>query len=199
LAAAFLGPKAENADFFEKLLLEAFRDHVFWRRNFHPEDGFRVSETDRRQPEYERSLTVLSQELMGLLGELKAGVPAFSPRYVGHMYSDLTMASLIGYFATMLYNPNNVAAEASPVTTRMELEVAAQLARMIGYDPARQWGHLTSGGTVANYEALWIARNVKYLPWPCAGPRTSWGWRACACACRTARRRTCTRWTCGSF
>ncbi|HEU0054568.1 MAG TPA: pyridoxal-dependent decarboxylase, partial [Longimicrobium sp.] len=50
------------------------------------------------------------------------------------------------------------------VTTRMELEVAAQLARMIGYDPDEQWGHLTSGGTVANYEALWVARNVKYLP-----------------------------------
>ncbi|HEX8905013.1 MAG TPA: pyridoxal-dependent decarboxylase, partial [Longimicrobiaceae bacterium] len=65
---------------------------------------------------------------------------------------------------TMLYNPNNVAAEASPVTTRMELEVAAQLAVMIGYDPARHWGHLTSGGTVANFEALWVARNVKYLP-----------------------------------
>jgi hypothetical protein len=45
------------------------------------------------------------------------------------MTSDLTMASLIGYFATMLYNPNNVAAEASPVTTRLELEVASQLAR----------------------------------------------------------------------
>ena len=68
---------------------------------------------------------------MGLLGELKAGVPFFSPRYVGHMSSDLTMASLIGYFATLLYNPNNVAAEASPVTTRMELEVADQLARMM--------------------------------------------------------------------
>jgi hypothetical protein len=91
-------------------------------------------------------------------------VPFFSPRYIGHMSSDLTMASMVGYFATMLYNPNNVAAEASPVTTRMELEVAEQLARMIGYDPARQWGHLTSGGTVANFEALWVARNVKYLP-----------------------------------
>jgi glutamate/tyrosine decarboxylase-like PLP-dependent enzyme len=80
------------------------------------------------------------------------------------MSSDLTMAGLIGYFAAMLYNPNNVAAEASPVTTRLELEVAAQLARMIGYDPARQWGHITSGGTVANFEAIWVARNVKYLP-----------------------------------
>jgi glutamate/tyrosine decarboxylase-like PLP-dependent enzyme len=164
LASIFLGPKGENAEVFERLLLEAFRDHVFWRRNFHPEDGFQVRETEKQAPEYERSLSTLSEELMGLLGELKAGVPFFSPRYIGHMSSDLTMASMIGYFATMLYNPNNVAAEASPVTTRMELEVADQLARMIGYDPERQWGHLTSGGTVANFEALWVARNVKYLP-----------------------------------
>jgi hypothetical protein len=164
LASVFLGPKAENADVFERLLLEAFRDHVFWRRNFHPEDGFHVTEGEKHSPDYQAAISTLSQELMGLLGELKAGVPFFSPRYIGHMTSDLTMASLIGYFATMLYNPNNVAAEASPVTTRMELEVAAQLARMIGYDPDAQWGHLTSGGTVANYEALWVARNVKYLP-----------------------------------
>jgi glutamate/tyrosine decarboxylase-like PLP-dependent enzyme len=164
LASVFLGPKAENAEVFERLLLEAFRDHVFWRRNFHPEDGFQVDELEKRTPAYERSISVLRQELLGLLAELKAGVPFFSPRYIGHMSSDLTMASLIGYFATMLYNPNNVAAEASPVTSRMELEVAAQLAEMIGYDPGRQWGHLTSGGTVANFEALWVARNVKYLP-----------------------------------
>jgi glutamate/tyrosine decarboxylase-like PLP-dependent enzyme len=164
LASVFLGPKGENADVFERLLLEAFRDHVFWRRNSHPEDGFRVTELEKLQPGYQQSISTLSQEMMGLLAELKAGVPFYSPRYIGHMSSDLTMASLIGYFATMLYNPNNVAAEASPVTTRMELEVAAQLARMIGYDPATQWGHLTSGGTVANFEALWVARNVKYLP-----------------------------------
>jgi glutamate/tyrosine decarboxylase-like PLP-dependent enzyme len=163
-ASVFLGPKGENAAVFEQMLLEAFRDHVFWRRNFHPEDGFHVTEAEKLDPAYQRSISTLSQELMGLLGELKAGVPFFSPRYVGHMTSDLTMAGLIGYFATMLYNPNNVAAEASPVTTRMELEVAAQLATMIGYDPDRHWGHLTSGGTVANYEALWVARNVKYLP-----------------------------------
>ncbi|HEU5209500.1 MAG TPA: pyridoxal-dependent decarboxylase [Longimicrobiales bacterium] len=164
LGSIFLGPKAENADVFERLLLEAFRDHVFWRRNFHPEDGFVLRELDKRTPAYERATSILSQELLGLLGELKAGVPFFSPRYIGHMSADLTMASLIGYFAAMLYNPNNVAAEASPVTTRLELEVAAQLARMIGYDPAHQWGHITSGGTVANFEAIWVARNIKYLP-----------------------------------
>jgi glutamate/tyrosine decarboxylase-like PLP-dependent enzyme len=164
LGSIFLGPKGENAEVFESLLLEAFRDHVFWRRNFHPEDGFIVQETAKNSSDYQRSISTLRQELLGLLAELKAGVPFFSPRYVGHMSSDLTMASLIGYFATMLYNPNNVAAEASPVTSRMELEVASQLAAMIGYPAERQWGHLTSGGTVANFEALWVARNVKYLP-----------------------------------
>ena len=33
----FLGPKAENADMLERLVLEALRDCVLWRRNFHPE------------------------------------------------------------------------------------------------------------------------------------------------------------------
>ena len=164
LSSLFLGPKAENADVFERLLLEAFRDHVFWRRNFHPEDGFSIREQAKHTPEFQASIATLSQELFGLLAELKEGVPFFSPRYVGHMASDTTMASLIGYIATMLYNPNNVAAEASPVTTRLELQVAAQLARMIGYRADRQWGHLCSGGTVANIEALWVARNLKYLP-----------------------------------
>lgn len=172
LASIFLGPKAENADVFERLLLEALRDHVFWRRNVHPEDGFQVSELDKRTPAFERSIDVLSQALMGLLGELKGGVPFFSPRYVAHMNADLTMASLVAYFATMLYNPNNVAAEASPVTTRLELEVADQLAAMVGYPGtrtgaaggARSWGHLTSGGTIANCEAFWVAETLKYLP-----------------------------------
>lgn len=171
LGPYFLGPKAENADLLERLLLEALRDHVFWRRNFHPEDPFLIPESERHSPQFAHEVGRLRQELMGLLGQLKDGVPFFSPRYVGHMCSDLTLASLVGYFATLLYNPNNVSAEASPVTTRLEVEVAAQLAAMIGFSPERQWGHLTSGGTVANVEALWVARNLKYLPvalrWTC--------------------------------
>jgi len=36
--AWFLGSRAENLDELEKLILEALRDHGFWRRNFHPYD-----------------------------------------------------------------------------------------------------------------------------------------------------------------
>jgi len=169
LRAWFLGPRAENADLLERLIVEALRDHVFWRRNHHPEDGFTIRETDKRTPGYEEAVSTLTQELMGLLAELKRGVPSFSGRYKAHMLSEQTIAAQVGYFATMLYNPNNVSIEASPVTSRLELEVAAQLARMIGYDPTTSWGHLTSGGTVANFEALWIARNVFYLALSAAG------------------------------
>ena len=169
LRAWFLGPRAENADLLERLITEALRDHVFWRRNYHPEDGFTIRETDKRTAGYETAVATLTQELMGLLAELKRGVPFFSGRYKAHMLSEQTIAAQVGFFATMLYNPNNVSIEASPVTSRLELEVAAQLSRMIGYDPATSWGHLTSGGTVANFEALWIARNVFYLPLAAAG------------------------------
>jgi glutamate/tyrosine decarboxylase-like PLP-dependent enzyme len=175
LRAWFLGPRAENAELLERLVVEALRDHVFWRRNYHPEDGFAIRETDKRQEGYEENVATLTQELMGLLAELKRDVPFFSGRYKGHMIGEQTIASQIGYFATMLYNPNNIAVEISPVTTRLELEVAEQLARMIGYDPSRSWGHLTSGGTVANFEALWLARSVRYLPVAAAGAATELG------------------------
>lgn len=164
MRAWFLGPRAENAELFERLVVEALRDHVFWRRNHHPEDGFVIREADKRAQGYEDAVGRLKQELMGLLAELKRGTPFFSGRYKGHMNFEQTIASQIGYFAAMLHNPNNVALEGSPATTRIELEVADQLARMIGYDPDRSWGHLTSGGTIANFEALWVARNVIYLP-----------------------------------
>jgi glutamate/tyrosine decarboxylase-like PLP-dependent enzyme len=169
LRALFLGPRAENAELLERLVTEALRDHVFWRRNYHPEDGFTIREPHKRAPGYDHAVGTLTQELLGLLGELKRGVPFFSGRYKGHMNAEQTIASQVGYFAAMLFNPNNVAIEGSPVTTRLELEVARQLAAMIGYDPGRSWGHVTSGGTVANFEALWIARNVHYLPVSAAG------------------------------
>ena len=175
LLSWFLGPQAENADLFERLITEALRDHVFWRRNYHPEDGITIRELDKRSAGYEEAVATLTQELMGLLAELKRDVPFFSGRYLGHMAYQQTIASQVGYFAAMLYNPNNVSPEAAPVTTRLEQEVVQQMAEMVGYRRDEAWGHLTSGGTVANFEALWIARNVLYLPVAVVGAAQSLG------------------------
>src|SRR5262249_49311262 len=94
---------------------------------------------------------------------LKRDIPFYSPRYIGHMLGDQLLPAIAAYFAAMLHNPNNVTLEASPITTRYEMEVARQLARLMGY-PGETWGHITSGGTIANFEALWVARNLKFFP-----------------------------------
>jgi len=162
--ALFLGSKAENAEIFEKLLLEAFRDHVFWRRNFHPEDPLSLSERDKRSENYEATIDTFKARFYELLSKLKKSIPFHSPRYIGHMLSDILMPGMIGYFASMLYNQNNVSYESSPVTSQLELEVGRDLAGMVGFKPEKAWAHLTSGGTVANIEALWVVRNIKYFP-----------------------------------
>ena len=163
LYAWFLGPKAENADVLERLVLEALRDCIYWRKNFHPEDEAIISERAKREDAFQDSVSLLQQELVNLLANLKRDIPFYSPRYAGHMLGDQLLSALVGYFAAMLHNPNNVSSEGSPATSQLEREVADQLARLLGYE-GETWGHITSGGTVANCEALWVARNITFLP-----------------------------------
>ena len=163
----FLGPSGENADVLEDLVVEFLRDHVYWRRNFHPEDGQRIGPEARIRPDFLEAQAKIRAALYDLSGRLKQAVPFFHPRYVGHMSSDLLLPGLAAKLVTTLYNPNNVAEEAAPVTLDMELAVGRDLARMFGLSVDEEsepcaWGHLTSGGTVANYEALWNLRSVKF-------------------------------------
>jgi glutamate/tyrosine decarboxylase-like PLP-dependent enzyme/anti-sigma regulatory factor (Ser/Thr protein kinase) len=167
--ALFLGPKAENADLVEQMLLNVYRDYVFWRRNFHPEDRVAIEPADQRSESYEAFVGRFQSELFSLLGELKSDIPFYSPRYIGHMLADVSLPALVGYIATMLYNPNNIAWEGSPVTTLLEIQVGRELAGMLGFgatpaELAATWGHITSGGTIANMEGIWIAKAVKFLP-----------------------------------
>ena len=141
---------------------EFLRDHVYWRRNFHPEDPPAIPTTAAQQPGYLAFEAKLRRELHQLSAALKRSVPFHSPRYIGHMASDLLLPGLAAQILTLPYNPNNVSEDAAPVTIDLEVQVGLQLARMLGYpdDPGRvecAFGHLTSGGTVANYQALRLA------------------------------------------
>lgn len=167
LQPLFLGPAAENADLLEGLLLEFLRDHTYWRRNFHPDDGLRISADAHFRPDFLETRARTRAALHELSAALKRAVPFFHPRYVGHMSADLLLPGLVAKLVTTLYNPNNVSEEAAPVTLDMELAAGRDLARMFGYSVDEScepcaWGHLTSGGTVANYEALWNFRSVKF-------------------------------------
>lgn len=167
--ACFLGPYGENDTLLEKLVVEFLRDHVYWRRNFHPEDPPAISTSAAQHPDYQAFEARMRRELHQLSAALKKSVPFHSPRYIGHMASDLLLPGLAAQILTLPYNPNNVSEDAAPVTVELEVKVGLQLAGMLGYvnDPARPdcaFGHLTSGGTLANYQALRLALAQKAFP-----------------------------------
>ncbi len=162
MSAWFAGPKGENSPVLGDWIKRIADDYAAWRRNYFPEDGIVVDSATRRQNE--GFMDAFEDRLVELLARLKNDFPFHSPRYAAHMLAEQTLPSIAGYFAAMLYNPNNVTAEAAPVTVRLEIEAGRLLSRMIGYSDTA-WAHLCSGGTAANIEALWVARSVAFLPW----------------------------------
>ncbi len=191
--AWFLGPKGENSRYFEEILNDILRDYVHWRKNYFPEDDLLISKSRQKEEEFEKQIDSIYHKVYKMMGDLKRNFPFYSPRYMAHMLSDISMPSMLGYFAGMLFNANNVTPEASPVATEWEIQASNALIHMIGYRrspkppnirdyPKLQhdvefwknfgeelggefaWGHITAGGTISNIEALWVARNVKYLP-----------------------------------
>jgi glutamate/tyrosine decarboxylase-like PLP-dependent enzyme len=165
----FLGPRAENLEIMRALLSQALDSHAAFRRGFHPEDPSHLTPSLRESAAFRESVERLQRESAVLFEALQQSLPFASMRYQGHMLWDQAMPATIGQFAAMLYNQNNVAAEASPVTTRLEIEVGRDLCRMLGFRVPEAdmpvpglhgWGHITSGGSVANIEGLWAARNL---------------------------------------
>ena len=93
-----------------------------------------------------------------LAARLTDNYPFFHPSYAGQMLKPPHPAAIVGYLAAMLINPNNHALDGGPATAVMEKEVVGQLAAMFGY--RQHLGHLTTSGTIANLEALYVAREL---------------------------------------
>jgi glutamate/tyrosine decarboxylase-like PLP-dependent enzyme len=85
--------------------------------------------------------------------------PFFHPRYAGQMLKPPHPVAVVGYLAAMLVNPNNHALDGGPGTSALERDVVDELAAMFGVAEPNL-GHLTSSGTIANLEALWVAREL---------------------------------------
>lgn len=181
----FLGPKGENSDFLIESVTKILQDYVHWRRNYYPDDSILIDKKVQRdnQDEYDK----IHLGLMKMIAKLRRNFPFYSPRYIGHMLSDISIPAMLGYFAGMLHNSNNCTTEAAPVTVEWEIEACNKILEMLGFTPPPSppskdaitaewkeyeknlkkefgWAHITSGGTIANIEALWVARIIKYYP-----------------------------------
>ena len=81
--------------------------------------------------------------------------PYFHPLYAGQMLKAPHPLARAAYALAMAINPNNHARDGGRASSEMEIEAVSQIAAI--FDWPQHLGHLTSGGTFANLEALWIA------------------------------------------
>ena len=91
------------------------------------------------------------------LKRLENHYPFHHPRYAGQMLKPPHPVAVAAYAAAMRINPNNHALDGGPGTSELEQEVVADLAAMFDL-PDETLGHLSASGTIANLEALWVAR-----------------------------------------
>ena len=83
--------------------------------------------------------------------------PYFHPFYAGQMLKPPHPVARAAYALAMAINPNNHARDGGRASSEMEVEAVAQIAAMFGWKAEGYLGHLTSSGTIANLEALWVA------------------------------------------
>jgi glutamate/tyrosine decarboxylase-like PLP-dependent enzyme len=81
--------------------------------------------------------------------------PYFHPLYAGQMMKPPHPVARAAYALAMAINPNNHARDGSRAGSEMEIEAVRGIAGIFGW--SESLGHLTSGGTFANLEALWVA------------------------------------------
>src|ERR1039457_5400257 len=84
--------------------------------------------------------------------------PSFHPLYAGQMLKPPHPVARAAYALAMTINPNNHARDGGRASSEMEIEAVREIAQMFSW--AEFLGHLTTSGTIANLEALWVAGQV---------------------------------------
>ncbi len=101
----------------------------------------------------------LRRVLQDVAERMRDNYPYFHPQYAGQMLKPPHPVARLAYALAMWINPNNHALDGSRASSPMEKEAVAEIAALFGWKT--HLGHLTSSGTIANLEALWISGQMK--------------------------------------
>lgn len=103
--------------------------------------------------------TAIARVLETTAHRLGDNYPYFHPLYAGQMLKPPHPVARAAYALAMSLNPNNHARDGGRASSEMEIEAVRQIAGMFGWAESESGflGHLTSSGTIANLEALWVA------------------------------------------
>jgi tyrosine decarboxylase / aspartate 1-decarboxylase len=99
----------------------------------------------------------IARVLAATAQRLADNYPYFHPLYAGQMLKPPHPVARAAYALAMNLNPNNHARDGGRASSEMEIEAVEGVARMFGWEAGSYLGHLTSSGTIANLEALWVA------------------------------------------
>jgi tyrosine decarboxylase/aspartate 1-decarboxylase len=96
------------------------------------------------------------QALLDAAERMQDNYPYHHPLYIGQMLKPPHPLARQAYALAQFLNPNNHALDGGRASSQMEKEVVADVAAMLGW--SAHLGHLCGGGTMANFEALWVGR-----------------------------------------
>jgi len=97
----------------------------------------------------------MEKVMLQVAEHMQDNYPYFHPYYAGQMLKPPHPIARVAYMLAMWINPNNHALDGGLASSHFEKEAVVEIAKMFGWDTFL--GHLTSGGTMANMEALWIS------------------------------------------
>jgi len=112
-------------------------------------------------PDTDRTYDVesLRAVLLEVAERMQDNFPYQHPLYAGQMLKPPHPVARLAYMLSLWINPNNHALDGGRASSSMEKEAVAALAGLLGWKT--HLGHLTSGGTMANLEALWVAGRLQ--------------------------------------
>jgi len=119
------------------------------------EEGF--SHLPDCQPD--ASLEDIQSVLCLVADRMQDNYPYQHPLYAGQMLKPPHPVARLAYALAMWINPNNHALDGGRASSEMEKQAVAQIAGMFGWE--NHLGHLCSGGTMANLEALWVSGRLR--------------------------------------
>lgn len=159
--ASFINPNGDNRGEVERLsrrILDLILQRATTAGNRQPLPEVNFSDNLIAVPDS----PVSEDELLESLSEILSGsMNPGNPGYIGHMDTMPTTVSILGDLAAASINNNMLSLEMSPVLSRLEQGLLRELAKLFGFGDAAG-GVMLAGGSLANLQALAVARNSHF-------------------------------------
>jgi len=158
---SFISPKGDNLDFIEKIFHDTSKIITLNAASSNVRSPLPNSDDIIKKPLIPKTGMNYDDLLKIVENHLSKSMNPNNDGYIGHMDTIASVPSIIGDFAAAAVNNNMLSLEMSPVLSKLETEMIKEIAYYFGFGE-KAGGVFTSGGTLANLQALTVARNFHF-------------------------------------